>query len=168
MQCEHFQKLLEPYLEERLDEAKRRVWREHLSACDACRRWATDQEPSLLFVSLVRPAADSARAEQCTDTVMALIRQERLQHRLRRPRQRRAWMAAAAIFLILVAAAVLWLGDVVQPATIDGLVAEETGEPVRAPQVEVDMDDAGIRAYYFADNDKTMAGAFIVNPALEL
>jgi len=175
MRCDAFRQLLSSYLDESLEGAEREAWRSHLRACGECRRWAVASEPTLLFATAQPEVEDQRGVDACADRVMAAIRQQRLEQRLR-PR-RRPWLAAAAALVALVGGGVLWQtipqGDEpstpgVVPASVDAGVGPAQLPQTQPPKVEVNMDGEGVRVYQFAggsDDDTTVL--FIVNPALE-
>lgn len=169
MDCSEFRHVLDDYLEETLEEERRRLFRRHLRECSACGEWARSEEPSLIFAMAESKPADLARIEACAVAVTGQIRQQRLARRLQRGR--RPWLAAAAVVVAVVGAAAWQLlplsGDAVSPLSLD------TGTPARVetepPTVEVEMPGDDVRVYQFAnEDDEDTAVYFIVNPALEL
>jgi predicted anti-sigma-YlaC factor YlaD len=170
MNCELFREQLGSYLDESLDEERRRWFRRHLHECAACRTRALAEDPSLIFAVDEATPADSARIESCVANVTAQIRQDRLARRLR-PRHR-PWLAAAAAMVVVVSAGLAWqsiFGDAEQPPV--SMAETEVEERVATPPtVEVDMPEEDVRVYQFAndDDDADTAVYFIVNPALEL
>ena len=91
---------LDDYLSDALPAPQRRILRDHLAACAACREAAVSRDASLLFARRVEedvPAEEVAGVLAAVRTGVAHIEAER---RLRRPgRGRRAAAAAAAIAL---------------------------------------------------------------------
>lgn len=169
MQCSEFRDALEQYLDDGLDESTRESFRRHLRACPECRTWAIGLEPTLVFAAVEPPAADSRRVAECTASVMAQIRQERLARGLR-PRRTR-WLAAAAGLMIAIVAGVGWrLAQDERSASPTTAVEarEESDAEVVPPRVQVNMPGEGIRVYQFADDENhNTAVYYIVNPALE-
>jgi anti-sigma factor RsiW len=170
MDCDRLLAALPRYLDDALDSAERDAVRRHLAECASCRRRAVVLEPSLALVA-ARPRDPSPdEVERCVGAVTSLIRQQRLASRLHRPRRR--LLAAAAVLIIALAAGTAWRLSGGGPATTAptgiGTAAVET--PVRpAPEVEVDMREAGVRVYHLAiDDAPNTVVALVVNPALEL
>jgi len=170
MECTEFRRDLDAYLEESLEEDRRLLFRRHLRECASCSEWARAVEPSLLFAMADSGPVDMARVEACAAAVTAQIRQQRLAQRL--DRRRRPWLAAAAAAVIVLGGTAAWQlvsgGGDVQPAAPGRAqaVSNANSEP---PTVEVEMSDAEVRVYQFADDDDSdTAVYFIVNPALEL
>jgi anti-sigma factor RsiW len=91
---------LDDYLADALPAPQRRILRDHLAACEACRRAAEARDASLVFARRLDedvPADEVAAVLGAVRTGVAHIEAER---RLRRPgRGRRAAAAAAAIAL---------------------------------------------------------------------
>ena len=164
--CRQFRDMCDAYLEEALEEDRRASFRRHIRDCAACRAWALEADPTLLFAVADERSADTVGAETCAAAVTAQIRQQRLGRRL--DRRHRPWLMAAAA-LLLVFAALAWRlmpGGGGLPATL--ATGTESGE-VAPPTVEVEMGGDGVRVYQFAsDGDPDTAAYFIVNPALEL
>ena len=167
MNCRQFRDMCDAYLEEALEEDRRADFRRHMRACEACRGWALDADPTLLFAVADERTADPAGVETCAAMVTAQIRQERLGRRLKR--RRGPWLAAAAAALLVVLGTLAWRvvpGGGGAPATLATGAASEEAAP---PTVEVEMGGEGVRVYQFAsDGDPDTAAYFIVNPALEL
>jgi len=181
MSCDAFRELLPAYLDDSLDEVRRAGFRAHLRSCEDCRKMAATEEPTLMFSLARRSEPLPDRIEACVTSVVAGIRQERLQRRLRP--SRRSWFAAAAVVaLAIIASTAWWLGSG-QPTEvaplqanageveIGGSAGEEAvvvpSEP--PPRVEVDMTQEEVRVYQYAIGDDATTGAvFIVNPAMEL
>lgn len=167
MECTLFRNMLDAYLEETLEEDRREVFRGHLRSCGACRSWAVERDPSLLFAAAGEPPVDPARVEACAAAVSSHVRQLRLRRRLYG--HRRGWLAAAASALLVIVAALAWLtvaGGGAGPVPMASAPAAEAAGP---PTVEVEMAGEGVRVYQFAsDGDPDTAAYFIVNPALEL
>jgi predicted anti-sigma-YlaC factor YlaD len=175
MQCKTFQQQLPAYLDETLAEPERSAWRQHLAGCGECREWAIEQEPTLIFaggVPTTGASVNPVRIEACVSAVTALIRHDRLAHRMPSRAQRaRPWLAAAAAVLIMITGGMLWLQGPsgVTPMAENTEVAAEPEPVTPPPKVEVDMEGAGVRVYHFATTeDDSTAATFIVNPALEL
>jgi predicted anti-sigma-YlaC factor YlaD len=168
MECTLFRDMLDAYLEETLEEDRREVFRGHLRSCGACRSWAVEHDPSLLFAAAGEPPADPARVETCAAAVSSQIRQLRLRRRLYG--HRRGWLAAAASAVLVIVAALAWLSvsGGGGPASMASAPATEA-ESAAPPTVEVEMAGEGVRVYQFtSDGDPDTAAYFIVNPALEL
>jgi len=181
MSCEDYRALLSAYLEESLDEVRRTGFRAHLRSCDQCRDFAIAEDPTLVF-SLARgsdPAPE--RIEACVTAVIASVRQERLERRLRP--SRRPWLAVAAALLMAVIASTAWWltggqsgetpqiqADAHEVGTAGPVAPEETPTLIEPPpRVEVDMTQEEVRVYQYAIGDDGTTGAvFIVNPAMEL
>ena len=106
MDCTEFRQLLDTYLEETLDEARRPLFRSHLRECSSCSEWARSEEPSLLFAMAESRPVDLARVEACAVAVTGQIRQQRLAGRLQR--NRRPWLAAVAAVAVAVVGAAAW------------------------------------------------------------
>ena len=51
MNCMEFRELLGSYLEESLEEERRRMFRRHLRECASCRERAVSEDPTLLFAA---------------------------------------------------------------------------------------------------------------------
>lgn len=181
MSCEVYRELLPAYLDESLDEVRRTGFRSHLKSCAECREFAIEAEPTLVF-SLARctdPSPD--RIEACVHAVVAGVRQEKLERRLRT--SRRPWLAAAAAVVVAIIAASMWWmgsGDGIPAPTLQAdaqgtevagaSAAEQAPIPTKPPpRVEVDMTHEEVRVYQYAIGDDASTGAvFIVNPAMEL
>lgn len=170
MGCKIFREMLDAYLEESMDEERRRWFRGHLRECPSCRNWALLRDPSLLFAVADSAPADAARVEACATAVTAHIRQQRLSRRLHH--RRRPWLAAAAAMVVAVSGALAWRtilddgGLQAQPE----IEAQVEGDVVTTPPtVEVEMAGDDVRVYQFAtDDDDDTAVYFVVNPAMEL
>lgn len=166
MECKLFRKTLDAYLGDTLEENRREIFRHHLRACGACRAWALEADPSLLFAVAVEAPADQDRVESCAAAVTSQIRQQRLRRRLQGRRQ--AWLALAASALLVIIAALGWrmVGGGGVPSKLATGPAAGAATP---PTVEVEMENEGVRVYQFAaEGDSDTAAYFIVNPALEL
>ena len=170
MICEEFREMLEPYLEERLEEAQRPVFRRHLRECPECRRWAVSEDPTLLFALAGEKEADPVRVEACAQAVTSQIRQQRLARRL--VARRRPWLAAAAAIAVAVGGGLVWRMTIGTGEIPPGPAVEARGEAegrLSPPTVEVDMRGEDVRIYRFAnDEDADTAVYFVVNPAMEL
>ena len=169
MTCDNFHDLLESYLNDALDEPERQAFRQHLRSCERCRERAVIADPTLLFAAVAPTEPRSARVERVAEAVVAQIRQERLDRRVR-PRIR-GWLAAAAAMLILVAGASAWRALQGGGAPTPGETVEAVGgaaAKVPPPEVRLDMHGEGVRVYEFADDgDDETAVYYVVNPALE-
>jgi len=181
MSCEVYRELLSAYLDDSLDEVRRTGFRAHLRSCGECRDFAIAEEPTLIF-SLARQSEPSPeRIETCVASVVAGVRQERLQKRLRS--SRRPWLAAAAAVVLAIIAATAWWMRGSQSGDMPQLQAAahevEISSPVTVeeapvatkppPRIEVDMIQEEVRVYQYAIGDDATTGAvFIVNPAMEL
>ena len=170
MDCNVFRELLSPYLDESLEEDRRRSFQRHLRECASCRESALSEDPSLLFAWSPEPVISQQDVEACAAAVKARIRQQRLAHRLQR--RRRPWLAAAAAVVIMITGGLIWkvtiggVGD--SPAPGIEAFAEGDARTV-PPTVEVEMAGEDVRVYQFAaDDDDDTAIYFIVNPAMEL
>jgi len=181
MSCESYRELLPAYLDDSLDEVRRSGLRAHLSACPECRDFAIGLEPTLLFSLADRSEPSSERIEACVGAVVAGVRQEQLQRRLRP--SRRPWLAAAAAVVMAIAAGSMWLtgalGTGEDPAIQADATAAEIADPTAVaddpsvieppPRVELDMAQEEVRVYQYAiGDDESTSAVFIVNPAMEL
>jgi len=181
MSCEVFRELLPAYLDDSLDEVRRAGFRAHLRSCDDCRRAAVIEEPTLVLSLSLQPEPSQDRIETCVTSVIAGIRRERLEKRLRP--SRRPWFAAAAVVVLAIIAATVWWLNTGRPGEISPLqanaleveavapVAEDvtTAPSEPPPRVEVDMSHEEVRVYQYAIGDDATTGAvFIVNPGMEL
>jgi predicted anti-sigma-YlaC factor YlaD len=170
MICEEFREMLEPYLEERLEEGRRPWFRRHLRECPECRRWAVAEDPSLLFALAGEKEADPVRVEACAEAVTTQIRQQRLERRL--GARRRPWLAAAAAITIAVGGGLVWrmnIGTGETPTAPAMEARREVEGRLAPPTVEVDMRGEDVRVYRFAnDEDADTAVYFVVNPGMEL
>lgn len=172
MDCQRFMLSIDDYLEERLDQDERKAFRGHMQTCVQCRAEATAVEPSFLLTAGTLPEIDDLAVSECTDNVTALIRQERLRRQLvSRPRY---WVAAAAVFVVVLGGGLLWR---VAPWGVDSLppvvTIAESEEPAEGiappPTVEVQMPQSEVRVYQFAgSDDETTAVYFVVNEEMEL
>jgi predicted anti-sigma-YlaC factor YlaD len=170
MACKTFREMLDAYLEESMDEERRRWFRGHLRECPSCRIWALSRDPSLLFAVADAAPPNPARVEACAAAVTAHIRQQRLSRRLHH--RRRPWLAAAAAVVVAVGGVLAWRtilndgGSRVQPE-IEAQVDDDAA--TTPPTVEVEMAGDDVRVYQFAtDDDNNTAVYFVVNPAMEL
>ncbi len=170
MDCDRLFAALPRYLDDTLDSTEREAIRRHLAECPPCRRHAVALDPSLALV-LARPREASAEeVERCVSAVTSLVHQERLAGHMHRPRRR--WLAAAAVLIVALTAGTAWRliggGHAATSPSSRGTAVLES--PVRpAPEVEVDMREAGVRVYHLAvDDTSDTAVALVVNPALEL
>jgi len=181
MSCEDYRELLAEYLDESLDEVRRAGFRAHLARCAECRDLAIAEDPTFMLALAGRREPSPDRIEACVTGVMAGIRQEKLQRRLKP--SRRPWLAAAAAVVLAVVASTAWWVTSGGPVESPPLQAEATEvevlEPVVSdevpkateppPRVEVDMTQEEVRVYQYAIGDDGTTGAvFIVNPAMEL
>ena len=170
MDCKVFRELLDSYLEESLDEDRRRSIRSHLRECASCRERALSDDPSLLFAAAPETPASQADVEACAAAVTARIRQQRLARRLHR--RRRPWLAAAAAVVIMIAGGLSWkvmLTGVETPIPPRAETDSRDNARSAPPTVEVEMAGEEVRVYQFAaDDDDDTAVYFIVNPAMEL
>jgi len=172
MNCKRFMLSIDDYLEERLDRDDRQAFRGHLQTCVRCRAEAAALEPSFLLSADVPSGIDQRAVSECADAVTALIRQDRLRRRLA-PRSRH-WLAAAAVFVIVLGGGFLWR---VAPWGVESPLPEVTvadsERPAEAlappPTVEVQMPQSEVRVYQFAGADsETTAVYFVVNEKMEL
>jgi predicted anti-sigma-YlaC factor YlaD len=180
MSCDAYRELISAYLDDSLDEVRRTGFRAHLRSCARCREFAVSEDPSLALILAEPKPPESERVEACVTAVMAGIRRDRLERRLRP--SRRPWLAAAAAVVIAVVAASWWYLAPSDPDATTAVQAEaivapgdaapvETEAPIRVepPRVEVDMTQEEVRVYRYAIGDDDSTGAvFIVNPAMEL
>jgi len=170
MNCNVFREMLDPYIEDSLEEERRRWFRGHLRECSSCRDWALGRDPSLLFAVADAAPADPAPAEACAAAVSAQIRQQRLSKRLHH--RRRPWLAAAAAAVVAVSGGLAWrtiLGDGGSPGRPEIEAQNESDTATSPPTIEVEMAGDDVRVYQFAaDGDDDTAVYFVVNPAMEL
>ena len=180
MSCDAYRELISAYLDDSLDEVRRTGFRAHLRSCARCREFALGKDPSLALILGEPKPAEAERVEACVTAVMAGIRRDRLERRLRP--SRRPWLAAAAAVVIAVVAASWWYLAPADPEAAAAVQVEavtvaedgaavDTEAPVRVepPRVEVDMTQEEVRVYRYAIGDDDSTGAvFIVNPAMEL
>jgi len=174
MSCEEFDRLLDAYLDERLEGEPRAEVRRHLADCPRCREHAFRREPALLLTLAERQPPRSQAVDACVASVMSQVRQRELDRRIRGPR-RRWWMAAAAAAVVAIGAGVTWRGGwvdgtpaapAVRPAVVGA--ADDLGQPGPPPRIEIDMPADEVRVYQYAeDRDGDSAVYFVVNPALE-
>jgi predicted anti-sigma-YlaC factor YlaD len=169
MNCTTFREHLDAYLEESLEDDHRKAVRSHLASCDGCRRWALEQDPTLLFAfpAATSPVPDDVEA--CVAAVTAQIRHHRLERRT--GSGRRPWLAAAAAMILLVAGAIVWQGmehGSAKAPSAGSAVAEAVVKDSPPPRVEVDMPESGVRVYQHAEAGSDDAAVyFVVNPALD-
>jgi predicted anti-sigma-YlaC factor YlaD len=167
MDCQKFHELLGSYLEESLEEERRRVFRRHLRECPSCRERALSEDPTLLFAAAPEMPVSEADIE---GAVTAQIRQQRLARSL--SRRRRSWLAAAATAVIMIAGGLSWkvlLGGVETQVPATAEIHLHDGARSVPPTVEVEMAGEDVRVYQFAtDEDDDTAVYFVVNPAMEL
>ncbi len=180
MSCDAYRELIAAYLDDTLDDVRRTGFRAHLRSCAECRAYAIDREPTLALVPGGDRLADPERIESCVTAVMAGIRRDRLERRLRPAR--RPWLAAAAAVVIAVTAASWWWlappeAEITTDLNATAVVVQEAETPVEIapparvepPRVEVDMTQEEVRVYRYAiGNDNSTGAIFIVNPAMEL
>ena len=170
MDCNVFRELLSSYLDESLEEDRRRSFQRHLRECASCRESAMSEDPSLLFAWAPEPVISQQDVEACAAAVKARIRQQRLAHRLQR--RRRPWLAAAAAVVIMITGGLIWKGTIggIGDSPASGIEAFAEGDAQTVPPtVEVEMAGEDVRVYQFAaDDDDDTAIYFIVNPAMEL
>jgi len=170
MNCLEFRELLDSYLEESLEEERRRMFRRHLRECASCRERAVSEDPTLLFAAAPETPVSEADIEACAAAVTAQIKQQRLARSL--SRRRRPWLAAAAAVMIMIAGGLSWKAmrggvETSIPATAEIISHDDVRPP--PPTVEVEMAGEEVRVYQFAaDEDDDTAVYFIVNPAMEL
>jgi anti-sigma factor RsiW len=167
MRCSDVPELLDAYLADALDEPRRSAFRSHLRSCASCREAALRTDPTLLFAAAPAGEPDPARVEELARSVMAQVRQQRMQRRLG---HRPAWLAAAAAVVLALVGIAGWRllspGTATAPAVTAARAAEAPSPP---PRIEVDMAGEGVRVYQYADQqDGDTAVIFIVNPQLEL
>ena len=172
MNCQKFQMQLDAYRDDRLDEADRVLFRDHLASCLQCRAVAIAHDPTFMFVGIPTRDTDPTAVQSCVDAVSAMVRQDRLERRLQ-PR-RRSWLAAAAAVLVVLTGSVFWHFAPVSSSesglapTFGPVLAAAPGQ-VEPPRVEVDMNTENLRVYQFSDaGDENTAVYFIVNEAMEL
>lgn len=172
MDCQRFMLSIDDYIEERLDRDGRKAFRGHLQTCAQCRAEAAAVEPSFLMMAGILPEIDGMAVSDCTESVSALIRQDRLQRQIgSRPKH---WLAAAAMVVVVLGGGFLWRvapWDVdSQPPTVIVAESDEAVEGVAPPPtVEVQMPQSDVRIYQFAGSDKeTTAVYFVVNEEMEL
>lgn len=169
MNCEIFLELVGSYVDETLDEERRRWFRHHLRECATCRESALRHEPSMIFSNAPAPPVAPESVEACVAAVTAGIRQERLERRLHR--RRLPWLAAAAALVMAVGVGFIWQtmigGENPGPSPFE--TAQELQPTVSPPTVEVEAMGEEVRVYQLAtDGDPDTAIYFIVDPALEL
>jgi anti-sigma factor RsiW len=181
MSCDDYRELLRAYLDDSLDEVRRTGFRAHLRSCPECRELAVAEEPTLMFSLAGGREPSRDRIEACVTAVVAGVRQDRLQQRLRHSRRR--WLAAAAaVVLAVIVGAAWWINaggsgetptlqaDAHESAAADPVAEAPAPSVVEPPpRVEVDMQQEEVRVYQYAIGDDASTGAvFIVNPAMEL
>lgn len=170
MNCLEFRELLDAYLEESLEEERRRMFRRHLRECASCRERAVSEDPTLLFAAAPETLVSEADIEACAAAVTAQIKQQRLARSL--SRRRRPWLAAAAAAVILIAGGLSWkvlLGSVETPIPATAEIHLHDDARSVPPTVEVEMAGEEVRVYQFAaEKDDDTAVYFVVNPAMEL
>jgi hypothetical protein len=156
------------YVDETLEEDRRKWFRHHLRECASCRAVALEHEPTLVFTAARAKGATPETTEACAAAVRARIRQDRLQRRLSR---RRPWLAAAAAAVVMLSGGLAWRTMVGDEGTGGETVG--TGQDrhswVSPPTVEVETAGDDVRVYQFAtDGDNDTAVYFIVDPSMEL
>jgi hypothetical protein len=169
MNCALFRYIGVSYVDETLDEDRRKWFRDHLRECGSCREAAFKQEPSLIFAAAnLRPAAPES-VEACVTAVTARIRQDRFERRFHH--RRRPWLAAAAGAVLVVSGGLVWRTLVGDESSAGSTVetVQDLEAHVPPPSVEVEMTGDDVRVYQFAtDGEEDTAVYFIVDPALEL
>jgi predicted anti-sigma-YlaC factor YlaD len=169
MNCMEFRELLGSYLEESLEEERRRMFRRHLRECASCRERAVSEDPTLLFAAAPEPPASEADIEACAAAVTAQIKQQRLARSL--SRRRRPWLAAAATAVIVIAGGLSWkvlLGSVETPIPATAEIHVHDDAWSVPPTVEVEMAGEDVRVYQFAVYEDDTAVYFVVDPGMEL
>jgi hypothetical protein len=150
----------------------RRLLLNHLSECGECRSTAVSLDPTLFFAPMAGPAADVTGCEgrKMASDVLAILEGQRIDLRIRRPRQsilNSPVLKAAALLLLGAGLAGLvslhpWGGDAKTPVRA-AAVMEGTGGtaataatnvhavPVaaRAPLIET-VESPGVKVYQFA------------------
>jgi predicted anti-sigma-YlaC factor YlaD len=169
MQCNEFRDALEGYLADTLTADDRMAFREHLGSCEPCRNLAVAEEPTLMFAAMPERSSAPEEVDRCVAAVSAMIRQERLQSRLRSPR--RGWLAAAAALVLVIGGSAAWQMSSKEGPALSTPMAQPAAAlempTVAPPRVEVDMGE-GVRVYQYAEQeDENTAVYFIVNSALE-
>jgi anti-sigma factor RsiW len=170
MNCEIFREMIGSYVDETIEEDRRRWFRDHLRECAACRDVALREEPSLFFAVAPAPATDPAAIEDCVAAVTTRIRQDRFERRLRR--NSRPWIAAAAAAVMVIGGGLTWRTFISSDGATPGPAIEASRDvegQATPPTVEVEMSGEEVRVYQFAtDGDGDTAVYFIVDPTLEL
>ncbi len=164
MECGRFEELLPRYLSEDLPEDERREWRGHLLECAGCRVRALEREPVLLFVLASRADRPEEKIRACTEQVVASIRRERLEGRIRA--RRRPWLAAAAAAVIAVGGG-LAFHEMDHRQAAAPQAAAVVQHQRRAPEVDVENEGENVRVYQLATDENTTV-TFVVDPAMEL
>ena len=172
MDCRKFLLSIDDYLEERLDRGDRKGFRQHLQSCAHCRAEAAAVEPSLLLTAGAPPEINDLAVSECADTVTAMIRQERLRRQM--VSRSRHWVAAAAMFVVVVGGGLLWQvapwGVEPTQSVVTVADSEKQAEVVAPPPtVEVQMPQSEVRVYQYAGSEsETTAVYFVVNEEMEL
>lgn len=170
MNCEIFREMIGSYVDETLEEDRRRWFRDHLRECATCRDAALREEPSLFFAVAPAPVTDPAAVEDCVAAVTTRIRQDRFERRLRR--NNRPWIAAAAAAIIVIGGGLTWRTVISGGGATPGRVIEASRDvegQATPPTVEFEMPGEEVRVYQFAtEGDDDTAVYFIVDPGLEL
>lgn len=171
MNCRDLSRLLPLYLDDELDESRRKELRAHLGSCEICRARAMEEDPAMFFLSSSQKPVDSEGVERCLRDLGAMIRQERLRKRIRRPQR---WWYAAAAAMLLVLSAGFFRARLESPSSLVAAsevqptagVASDQSQP---PRMDLEMTHEGLRVYQFADTeDGNSAAYFIVDKDLEL
>lgn len=173
MNCRDFLNCMDGFLADRLEADEERDFRGHLRSCSSCREAAVTADPVLVLSAAPLKEPSDRQVEACVGAVAALIRQDRLQRRISRPKWR--WMAAAAAVVVSTGAGVTWwanrpeaggAGAALATNSVSAVSGRENPPP---PHVEVEAPGNDLRVYQYADaGDGNTTVVYIVNESLEL
>ncbi len=173
MNCRDFLSRMDAFLADRLEGVEAGDFRNHLRSCAACREVAVTADPVLLLSAAPLKEPSAEQVGSCVGAVIAIIHQDRLRRRIRKPGWR--WMAAAAAAVVAVGAGLAWWAS--QPDFEEGgMLFSQGGVSVAAhregpppPHVEVEIPGGDVRVYRFANaGDNNTAVVYIVKESLDL